>query len=296
MKGTGMTNTPETRVDDARRDQVIAQLQEHAAAGRLTLDEFNDRMSRALAAKTESQLRPLVADLPSLPVRRRQPPKWVPVLVGLLVVVGLFAWGITATARRPAAAPAGVPSVVTATVTVTATPERQPTGAPATSVDPSTTPANPSSATPTAPTPRATAINLSARDDVAASNNSWRDGPATLAKTDYPSAILANMTVPDVWNGHFIYIDFAVPSGVTTFHAVAGQDDTSSTPDAVIRFAVLDEAGRTLWGTNMKCGQTAEINVNVSTVVRIRLIATLIHGVPETRSVRIVWAEPQFRS
>src|ERR1700749_5108050 len=40
------------RVSDAERDQTLRTLGEHAAVGRLTLDELEERSSRALAAKT----------------------------------------------------------------------------------------------------------------------------------------------------------------------------------------------------------------------------------------------------
>jgi DUF1707 SHOCT-like domain/Cell wall-active antibiotics response LiaF, C-terminal len=53
------------RVSDAERDVTLKQLQEHAAVGRLTLDELEDRASQALAAKTRGDLAVLTSDLPS---------------------------------------------------------------------------------------------------------------------------------------------------------------------------------------------------------------------------------------
>jgi hypothetical protein len=52
------------RVSDAERDQAVSELSEHYQAGRLTLDEFNDRSSLALRAKTGSDLGALFTDLP----------------------------------------------------------------------------------------------------------------------------------------------------------------------------------------------------------------------------------------
>ena len=40
------------RVSDAERDQAVAELSEHYQAGRLTLEEFDDRSSQALRART----------------------------------------------------------------------------------------------------------------------------------------------------------------------------------------------------------------------------------------------------
>ena len=54
------------------RERVIAELREHAAVGRLTLDEFSERTERALLARTLGELAALEADLPSRRrVRRR---------------------------------------------------------------------------------------------------------------------------------------------------------------------------------------------------------------------------------
>ena len=53
------------RVSDAERDQAAAELGEHYQAGRLTLEEFDDRSSRALRARTGNDLVALFADLPT---------------------------------------------------------------------------------------------------------------------------------------------------------------------------------------------------------------------------------------
>ena len=54
----------EPRIGDADRDQAVAFLQEHMAQGRIDASEFDDRMSRALNAKTGSELAVLFDDLP----------------------------------------------------------------------------------------------------------------------------------------------------------------------------------------------------------------------------------------
>lgn len=56
---------PRLRVGDAERSQVIDQLADHHAAGRLTLPEFEERMSSAWAAQTGTELEVLVHDLPA---------------------------------------------------------------------------------------------------------------------------------------------------------------------------------------------------------------------------------------
>ncbi|MGH3235319.1 MAG: DUF1707 SHOCT-like domain-containing protein [Streptosporangiaceae bacterium] len=52
------------RVSDAERDVTLRLLGDHAAVGRLTLDELEERSGRALAAKTRGELATLTSDLP----------------------------------------------------------------------------------------------------------------------------------------------------------------------------------------------------------------------------------------
>jgi len=54
------------RVSDAERDATAAELREHYAAGRLSLDELNERISQAFAARTRGDLSAITHDLPSL--------------------------------------------------------------------------------------------------------------------------------------------------------------------------------------------------------------------------------------
>ena len=52
------------RASDNDREQTLAALREHTAAGRLTLDEFAERASTVYAARTLSELATTTADLP----------------------------------------------------------------------------------------------------------------------------------------------------------------------------------------------------------------------------------------
>jgi hypothetical protein len=57
--------TPDNiRVSDREREHVASLLGQAAGEGRLTLDEYADRVDRAYAAKTRGELAPLLADLP----------------------------------------------------------------------------------------------------------------------------------------------------------------------------------------------------------------------------------------
>jgi Domain of unknown function (DUF1707) len=59
-----MAPGPDLRVGDAERDATAERLRESYAQGRLTLEEFNERLSAALAATTERDLSHLTRDLP----------------------------------------------------------------------------------------------------------------------------------------------------------------------------------------------------------------------------------------
>ena len=61
-----MPGDPRIRASDADRDRVAALLREHHAAGRLTAEEFHERMEQALDAKTMGELDELLADLPAI--------------------------------------------------------------------------------------------------------------------------------------------------------------------------------------------------------------------------------------
>jgi hypothetical protein len=61
-----MPMDPRIRASDADRDHAAAQFREHYAAGRLSLDECQERVSAALAARTFGELDGLMADLPGL--------------------------------------------------------------------------------------------------------------------------------------------------------------------------------------------------------------------------------------
>jgi hypothetical protein len=56
---------PHLRAGDADRSAVAATLGRHMAAGRLTLEEYDERLARAYAAKTYGELAELTTDLPA---------------------------------------------------------------------------------------------------------------------------------------------------------------------------------------------------------------------------------------
>ena len=55
---------PRLRASDADRQRIVADLERHTAAGRLSLDEFTTRVDAALAARTHGDLGAVLEDLP----------------------------------------------------------------------------------------------------------------------------------------------------------------------------------------------------------------------------------------
>lgn len=88
----------ELRVSDAERSQVADALSKHFADGRLDQAEFDERMQRAMSAKTRGQLAGLFDDLPPLgppaasvvEVSRRRRGSFALVVVTLLIFMAAF--------------------------------------------------------------------------------------------------------------------------------------------------------------------------------------------------------------
>ena len=65
-----MASDPRIRASDDDRERAVALLREHHAAGRLTVEEFNERLDKAYAAKTLGDLDELMSDLPAIDLYR----------------------------------------------------------------------------------------------------------------------------------------------------------------------------------------------------------------------------------
>jgi hypothetical protein len=87
------------RLSDADRESAVDLLSEHYSLGRLTKDEFDERSDAVWSAKTQGDLAPVFADLPTHPSaklartgggpptrRRRFPVALAPVLFVLVAI------------------------------------------------------------------------------------------------------------------------------------------------------------------------------------------------------------------
>jgi hypothetical protein len=66
-----MADSGQIRVSDAERERLVEELHEHTVAGRLTAEEYEERLGAVYAARTRSDLDVLRTDLPVSTVAAR---------------------------------------------------------------------------------------------------------------------------------------------------------------------------------------------------------------------------------
>jgi hypothetical protein len=62
------------RISDHDRQEFVDRLTRHCAEGRIDFDELDERVAKAWAARTRSDLQPLAADLPELAAPKDKDP------------------------------------------------------------------------------------------------------------------------------------------------------------------------------------------------------------------------------
>ena len=90
---------PRMRAGDKDRQRVVEQLGKHFGEGRLTVEEFDERVVHAHAAVYLDELPALTADLPHEPEpqrRQTRPPMRAPSGVFVLLIAMLLAWSMVA--------------------------------------------------------------------------------------------------------------------------------------------------------------------------------------------------------
>jgi Domain of unknown function (DUF1707) len=102
------TAPADLRVSDAERDAVAEELARHHQEGRLDATEFDERVGRAVGARTQGDLDPLLADLPPRPPEPRPAPRlarrgahWVFPLAAITFVAVAIGLGAAAHGGHP---------------------------------------------------------------------------------------------------------------------------------------------------------------------------------------------------
>jgi hypothetical protein len=90
------------RASDEDRRRVAAALERHTAAGRLSLDEFTERVGRAYLASTHGELDAIIHDLPALPTPTRPARDQRNLVIALaLALLTITALGVVLALFRP---------------------------------------------------------------------------------------------------------------------------------------------------------------------------------------------------
>lgn len=95
------TETAHLRASDADRDHAVDLLRTGFIEGRLTNEEYDERVAQAYASRTYSDLTRLIADLPApahlarSPVRRRRPTNALAVVALICGLIQPFTVGLT---------------------------------------------------------------------------------------------------------------------------------------------------------------------------------------------------------
>lgn len=76
------------RASDADREEIAERLRKATAEGRLVAEELEERLEATFHARTYGELDAVVADLPGVPVRRRERPR--PPAISAVQVIALF--------------------------------------------------------------------------------------------------------------------------------------------------------------------------------------------------------------
>jgi hypothetical protein len=91
-----VSQPPDLLVTDADRARIADELRGHYATGRLTLEELNERLDEAQSARTESQLRHVLRQLPpaKLPSVHLRDTRWRSLALQYLLVnvVSILVW------------------------------------------------------------------------------------------------------------------------------------------------------------------------------------------------------------
>ena len=91
---------PRMRAGDKDRQRVVEQLGTHFGEGRLTVEEFDERIVRAHASVYLDELPALTADLPGDPQphyrRPTRSPVRVPAVLFVVLIAMLLAWSMVA--------------------------------------------------------------------------------------------------------------------------------------------------------------------------------------------------------
>lgn len=99
VRASDAERDPAVRASDAERESAVTQLREHASAGRLDVEELEQRIGAAYGARTHGELAALLGDLPAraparrvVSARRSHGHEWRSLLQVSVVLIAIWAF------------------------------------------------------------------------------------------------------------------------------------------------------------------------------------------------------------
>ncbi|MGW5924228.1 DUF1707 domain-containing protein [Nocardia fluminea] len=258
------------RIGIVERDRALALLNEHQAAGRVDLREFDLRAQQITSAVTQADLDAIFADLPSPADDRRNPWRLATVALGITCVLLIGAVVVLATQRSSAttseiAAPVATTTPRVSSVAAAPTSSRSAT---ATATATSTTTA---SSTSGALSDVSTDAVQYLMDFKALSGGKYSDldvGPSQVSGTSYSRSVLL-----DPYFEELAFVEYDLGRKFTRLDGVLGIQDDSTPSDIVVQFQIYAD-GMLLTDVVVKLGATVPVHLEFDKPLRLRLQVT----------------------
>ncbi|MFI6044156.1 DUF1707 domain-containing protein [Nocardia sp. NPDC051321] len=261
------------RIGTSEKDRALTLLNEHHAAGRIDLHEFDLRSRTIANAVTKADLDAVFADLPAAEGARRS--RWPLVAAALSVAcVALIATVVVLVQHQsPQTRPAEVATTAIA---------RVPSTAPSTSAHTSTTTQSTTAQSNTA-TPISTITGSGSTADAVqylmdfkklSSSSYWSfdTGPGTVSGTPYTRSVMLQPYRRDL-----AFVEYDLGRKFTRLDGVLGVRDDSTPSDIAMQFQIYAD-GVLITDTTVKLGATAPIHLEFDKPLRLRLQATDLSG------------------
>ncbi|MCA2207714.1 DUF1707 domain-containing protein [Nocardia rosealba] len=254
------------RIGTIERDRALGLLNEHQAAGRIDLREFDLRAQKITAAATQADLDAIFADLPSPVSNRRNPLLLATVALGITCVVLVGAVVVLASQRSSAPA-----NDTAAPVSVTAPRPSAVAAAPTTSRSGTSTSTSAAGSTSGALSDVSTDAVQYVMDFKPLSGGESADlefGPSRVSGTSYSRSVLLSP-----YRKEMAFVEYDLGRKFTRLDGVLGVQDDSTPSDIAVQFQIYAD-GTLLTDVLVKLGASVPIHLEFDKPLRLRLQVT----------------------
>ncbi|WP_278262232.1 DUF1707 domain-containing protein [Nocardia sp. AG03] len=253
------------RIGTIERDRALALLNEHQAAGRIDLREFDQRAQQITTAVTQADLDVVFADLPAPKNDRRNPWLLATTALGITCVVLIGAVVVLAQRATPTSETTAAVSTTTprSSAVVSTTSQSTTTTATSTTTSGSTS----SGALPNVSTDAVQYV----MDFEALSGGKYWDldsGPSQVSGTSYSRSVLLEPAKKEM-----AFVEYDLARKFTQLDAVLGIQDDSTPSDIAVQFQIYAD-GTLLTDVIVKLGATVPVHLEFDKPLRLRLQVT----------------------